>query len=739
MNPARPPAPPVSGDNGALTVEGSIVHITFQDAESHYTVARFSPRNGGQITVVGHLVGLHSGETVRLWGVWQRHRRFGPQFAVQRFEVLLPADAAGIRSYLAAGTIAGLGPAIADRLVAWFGAETFDVLDHPGERLLQVPGIGPKRAAAIAGAWADHHDLRRLMRFLQAHGISAAYTARIHRLYGAEAEAVLRQNPFRLSDDLPGTGFPIADSLARRLGLEANAPERVAACLHYLVDQANLQGHVWCGRQRLLAALEQRFGIDLMDAENRLAELIAAGTLIQEPIPDEPDDMAVFPAPLHAAEKAIARRLAAFMSVPSRIAPLDPEQISARVFATLALAPSREQLDVLEASLRQRAAIITGGPGTGKTTLIRAYGALLRASGRRVLFAAPTGKASRRLAEVTGQPAATVHRLLGYSPVDGGFLHHADNPLDTDALIVDEASMLDTELMGHLLRALPMTATLLLVGDVFQLPSVGPGNVLADLLACRRLPAYALTEIFRQAAASPIVVNAHRLRQGQMPDIPPAPAGADDFRFIELDDPAAVVAAVVAQCRATASRLGLDALRDVQVLTPMHRGEVGTLNLNQVLQKALNPGPAGGVGRFRTGDKVMQLKNNYAKEVFNGDIGTVTRIDANHQGLAVEYDGRRVSYQPDEMDELALAYAITVHKSQGSEYPVIIMPLLTQHYPLLQRNLLYTAVTRGRRQVVIIGSRKALAIAVHNDRPTRRCTGLCHRLQSALDSCQASF
>ncbi len=715
----------------AATIEGTIAHITYQDCETHYTVARFRSRDGGQITIVGHLVGLRGEERLRLEGCWQQHRRFGAQFAVQRYEILMPADVEGIRAYLAGGAVAGLGPALAERLVAFFGAYTLAVLDSADGRLEAVPGIGPKRAAAIGEAWAAHHELRRLMHFLQSNGISPAYTARIHRLYGAEAETVLRAEPYRLAEDLPGPGFLLSDALAAHLGMAPDAPVRVGACLHHLMDAACREGHVWSSREALLGAVEQRFGIDRIDAEASLADQIDAGTLVQGPIPEEPDDTAVYPAPLYAAEKVIVRRIAALLAVPLAETPPPAEEISRRVFAALAVSPSPEQLEVLEASLAQHIAIVTGGPGTGKTTLIRAYSALAEAAGRRVLLAAPTGRAARRLAEITGRAAVTVHRLLGLNPSDGSFLHGADNPLDTDALIVDEASMLDTEITEHLLRALPLSATLLLVGDAFQLPSVGPGSVLADLLACQRIPVYELTAIFRQSAASPIIVNAHRLRQGAMPDLDIASVKGAEFQFIEVQDPATAVHTVVDLCRGLAEELGCDPIRQIQVLTPMHRGEAGTINLNAVLQKALNPHGAE-TGGFRPGDKVMHLKNNYVKEVFNGDIGIVAGPADKDRVLEVEFEGRHVRYAPDEQDQLALAYAITVHKSQGSEYPAVVVPLLTQHYPLLQRNLLYTALTRGRERVVLVGSRKALAIAVHNQRPAQRRTGLRHRLQGAF-------
>jgi len=717
---------------GTIRIQGRVAHITFQNLETFYTVARLRLENGGQITVAGHLPGVGNGESVSLRGAWKTHPRFGSQFEVRDFEVLLPADAEAIKAYLRAGALAGLGPKTADRLVARFGAATIAVLDGDTARLQEVPGIGAKRAVAIAEAWSAHSQLRRLMRFLQDCGVSPAHSGAIHRLYGTDAETLLRRDPYQLAEDLPGYGFPVADAIARGLGLGEDDPQRAPAGVRYLVTRANAEGHVWCSRMKLLLEAGQRFAIGLADAENALSQLKAVRQLVEEPIAEEPDDSAIYPADLHAAEVAIARRLAALMSVPAAPTSLETDQIASRVFASLAIVPSAEQLEVLEASLGQPAAIVTGGPGTGKTTLIRAYAALMGTMGRRMLLAAPTGRAARRLAEVTGSAAATVHRLLGYNPLQDRFFHTADNPLDTDALIVDEASMIDTSLMEALLTALPMTSTLLLVGDAQQLPSVGPGNVLADLIEAGGVPTYALTEIFRQAGAGDIVVNAHRVRRGLVPE-PTAEDG--EFRFIEVADPIAAAATIVELCLRLPVEMHLDRRRDIQVLTPMHRGEAGTVNLNAALQKALNPlvgRPDPGAGRFRIGDKVIHLKNDYAREVFNGDIGMVIGPDDDARRLEVDFDGRRVAYDTAELDQLALAYAITVHKSQGSEYPVVIVPLLTQHYPLLQRNLLYTAITRGRRRVVLVGTRKALAIAVGNDRPARRLTGLRRRLAEAM-------
>jgi len=722
------------GSGASLPIRGRVVHITYQNAGNYFTVARLKTEDGAKITITGHLPGVRSGETLELRGRWKNHPRYGTQLEVEGFEVCRPADAEGIRAYLNAGALAGLGPKTADRLVACFGAQTLVVLDQEPGRLQEVPGIGAKRAAAIAEAWADHSQLRCLMRFLQACNVSPLHTGTIHRLYGAEAEALLREDPYQLAEDLPGDGFPVADAIARRLGLDADAPRRQTAALSHLLTRANAEGHVWCSRRRLFLEAGQRFGIGLGDAENALERLKAAGQVIEEPIVDEPEDSAVYPALLHAAEVAIARRVAALLSVPASPLGQDADRIAAQVFSSLSIAPSAQQLAVMEAIVAQKAAVVTGGPGTGKTTLICAYAALMRAAGRRTTLAAPTGRAARHLAEVAGLPAATIHRLLGYNPAEDRFLHTADHLLDTEVLIVDEASMIDTVLMAGLMEALPMNASLLLVGDAQQLPSVGPGNVLADLVAAGCLPVYELTDIFRQAAAGPIVVNAHRIRRGQLPEMETTAQGAQ-FRFIEAAEPAAAVETIVRLCQQLPKEMGLDPMRDVQVLTPMHRGEAGTVNLNQVLQQALNPPPAGkgrGRGRFATGDKVMHLKNNYPKAVFNGDIGTVVGLEPKSGRLQVDFDGRLVVYEQAELDQLALAYAITVHKSQGGEYPAVIIVLLSQHYPMLQRNLLYTAVTRGRRQVVLVGSRKALAVAVANDRPTQRLTGLRQRLAKAV-------
>jgi exodeoxyribonuclease V alpha subunit len=735
MNGRRQNNPEESG--ASFPIRGQVARIIYQNAENHFTVARLKTEDGARITIAGHLPGVRSGETLGLRGRWTDHPRYGTQLDVDGFEVLLPADAEGIRAYLNAGALAGLGPKTADRLVACFGAETLAILEKEPERLQAVPGIGAKRAAAIAEAWAAHSQLRRLMGFLQDCGVSPLHTGTIHRLYGAEAEALLRADPYQLVEDLPGGGFPLADAIARRLGFDAGAPRRQMAALSHLVSRANLDGHVWCSRLRLFREAERRFAIPPDEAEDALARLKEAGQMIEEPMVGEVEDSAIYPAALHAAEVAIARRLAALLSVPTP-APLEhSEKIAAQVLASLSVAPSVEQLEVLQGILGQKAAIVTGGPGTGKTTLICAYAALMKAAGRRTTLAAPTGRAARHLAEVSGSPAATIHRLMGYNPVEDRFLFTADHPLDTDVLIVDEASMIDTPLMAGLTAALPMNATLLIVGDARQLPSVGPGNVLADLIDAGCLPVHELTAIFRQAAAGPIVVNAHRIRRGEIPGVGTADEKEAEFRFIEASEPAAAVAAIVHLCRQLPAETGLDPMRDIQVITPMHRGEAGTVNLNHVLQQMLNPSPARNgrrAGRFRLGDKVMHLKNNYLKMVFNGDIGTVVGPEPEKGRLQVDFDGRRVFYEQAELDQLALAYAITVHKSQGGEYPAVIIPLLTQHFPMLQRNLLYTAVTRGRRRVVLVGSRKALAIAVANDRPTQRLTGLRRRLAEAVEA-----
>ncbi|RJQ66398.1 MAG: ATP-dependent RecD-like DNA helicase [Desulfobacteraceae bacterium] len=723
-------------DHVQSTLEGQIERINFRNKDTHFMIAKFRPSDrAGLITVLGHIPEPKPGETLRLNGTWQNHPRFGQQFAVSHFEILLPAGVEEIRRYLSSGLIKGIGPKMAERVLQHFKEETLKVIEQEPERMTQVRGIGPKTARTISAAWQAHHQVRALMAFLQAKGIKPAYAARIYKQYGADALEIVRHDPYRLAADIPRIGFYIADALVRQSDLPVDECERAQACLRHLLEEACDDGHVCVSREDLLERCCSAFQLDYHAVREALDHLAAQGCItLCSRAPDSP----VYLAPLYAAENEISRRIRAMLEIPVPPAPMDAGEIMAAVVRRMAIALSEAQLAILESVFHHRCVVITGGPGTGKTTLIRAIAAVFEAAGRNYLLAAPTGRAARRMAEVTGRPAATLHKMLGYNLSEGHFERDQDDPLDTQALIVDEASMVDAVLMGHLIKALPLQANLILVGDVFQLPSVGPGNVLADIIASEAVRTFGLEEIFRQAAQSPIIVNAHKVRQGELPDLAPMAPGDPlmPFTFIEQGSLEEIARTIIELCtHRIPEQLGLDAMRHVQVLTPMHKGTVGTLHLNPLLQAALNPGAAESSslgGRFHWGDKVMHLRNNYQKEVFNGEIGTICDVDAGEKRLLVEYEGRTVAYDEADLDELALAYAISVHKSQGSEYPVIILPVVTQHYVMLQRNLLYTALTRARDMVILIGSAKAVRVAVQADQPRRRQSWLAWRLCDAV-------
>jgi exodeoxyribonuclease V alpha subunit len=713
------------------TLEGRIERITYRSPDSHFMIAKLRPGQGGLVTVLGHIPEPHPGETLRLHGQWQSHARYGQQFAVTGFEVLLPAGVEEIRRYLTSGLIKGIGAKTAERLLAHFQGETLAVIENEPHRLAEVHGIGPEKAQRIGAAWQAHHHVRGLMELLQAAGVPASHGARIFKQYGTESLTILKADPYRLAADIPRIGFQIADAVARHCGLPMDEGERARACLRHLLEEAWEEGHMYVPRPVLDERCGTTFCLDYHAVREALAHLTDEGSLVVDPeAPEQP----VYLAPLHEAEITISRRVQAMGLIPMPPAPVDAEHIMATVVRRLAIQLSPPQLSILESIFHHRIVLITGGPGTGKTTLIRAIAAVLAAVGREYLLAAPTGRAARRMAEVTGRPAATLHKLLGYNLTEGRFERDQDDPLQTDALIVDEASMIDALLMGHLIKALPLQSHLILVGDVFQLPSVGPGTVLADLIASGAAATFELAEVFRQAAQSPIIRQAHRVRHGHLPELIPAEPSAPlpEFAFIPEDRLEAVARTVVDLCsRRIPAQLGLENGYPVQVLTPMHKGLVGTIELNKRLQAALNPqaresGALG--GRFHLHDKVMHLRNNYQKEVFNGEIGTIRDLDSKEGRLTVDFDGRAVAYEAADLDELTLAYAISVHKSQGSEYPVIVLPMVTHHYIMLQRNLLYTALTRARHMVVLVGSAKAVAIAVAADQPRRRQSLLAWRL-----------
>lgn len=718
-----------------LTLEGHLERITYFNKDTHYTVARFKRANPATVlTVVGYMTGVGVGETIKITGAWAAHPKYGQQFKIQSFEVMLPAAVDGINKYLASGVVKGIGPAMAARMTKVFGADTLEIIEKRPERLREVEGIGETKAAMIQSAWQEHHSLRTLMQFLQEMGVQTSYCAKIYKAYGPDAIDLIRQDPYVLAEDIPGAGFLIADTVARKLGVEIEDPERVRACIMHIILQNADDGHTFAEQENLVARCENQFQINRTIIEHTIDEMAAAKAIVVESLETDRSTRAIFKKDLYLAETGLANRLKAMLSFPVEVAEIDPDRIAAEVHQRLAINLSSEQLSALEQIFSHRIAVITGGPGTGKTTLLRSISTIFETMGKRVMLAAPTGRAARRLSEVTGRKAGTIHRFLGYNFTDGGFIKDRNNPLDADAVIVDEASMVDTVLMYHLIDAVPLSTFLVMVGDVSQLPAIGPGNVLADMIDSSRIPVFSLNIIFRQARESAIILNAHKVRQGNFhvgaqPDVIDQNS---DFYFVEEHDPDRVAQKIVNMCsRELPHKFDFDPILDIQVLTPMHKGAVGTINLNHLLQNTLNRQPAviEAMGNaYKVGDKVMHLINNYQKEVYNGDIGVVRSFDPQKDELAVDYYGRTVCYDTSELDQITIAYAISVHKSQGSEYPAVIVPLVTQHYVLLQRNLLYTAMTRGKKMVILIGTPKALHIALNNDKPRLRLTSLAGRL-----------
>jgi len=729
----------------AEIIQGSVERITFANEENGYRVIKVKvPGRREPVCAVGSFVSVTPGEVLRMEGSWSFHSRFGKQFNVDRYETTAPDSAQGIGKYLGSGLIKGIGPIMAKRIVSLFGTDTLEVIDHSPERLLEVDGIGAYRLDQIRKAWDEQKDIRTLMIFLRGHGVSAAFASRIFKHYGKASLEVVKENPYRLAMDVSGIGFLTADQIAQRLGIPLDSPLRAEGGIAYVLHQATEDGHVCVPRSWLLEQCQKLLEIPRTVLEPALARLFAEQRIVQEKLGLETsatfgDKEAVYLRGYHIAEAQAAHRLIYLGSfLPLQTRP-DPDKAISWLRRKLPfrLAPLQEQ--AVRQALTEKVLIVTGGPGTGKTTLIRAILTVFRRMDARVALAAPTGRAARRLSETTLHPAGTLHRLLEYSPQLGGFQRNDQRPLPADLVIVDEASMLDILLMHHLLKAIPSHATLVLVGDVDQLPSVGPGNVLLDTITSGRFPVVRLTEIFRQARQSRIVISAHLVREGKFPRLRTDQEGLSDFYFIEKEGPEEVLQVILKLCRdRIPGRFGFDPVEDIQVLTPMNRGTIGTQRLNAALQNALNPAPKSeSVERYgvvyRLNDKVMQIRNNYDKDVFNGDIGRIRRIDKENQEIGVEVDGRVLTYDFSELEELVLAYAVTVHKAQGSEYPAVILPILTQHYVMLQRNLLYTGMTRARKLAVIVGSKKALAIAVHNSQIQRRYTLLGDRLKGLLE------
>lgn len=721
-----------SHDNTPLErLSGSVERVTFHNDESGFCVLRVKVRGRRElVTVVGSAASVTPGEFVECLGSWHNDRTHGLQFKAQRLTTVLPGTAEGIEKYLGSGMVKGIGPHFAKVLVKAFGEDVFEVIENDPLRLLGLPGIGRKRMEKVTGAWAEQKVIREIMVFLQSHGVGTARAVRIFKTYGDEAILKVTENPYRLALDIHGIGFRTADAIAERLGIARDSLIRARAGVRHVLQEICADGHCAWPWDALADQATDLLEIPAPIIDDAIHREIADENLARAEIGGKE---CLFLAPLFKAENGAAAGLARLLTGVPPWGDIDAAKAIPWVEGKTGLVLSASQRDAVALALSSKVVVITGGPGVGKTTLVNSILRIIRAKNVRVTLCAPTGRAAKRLSESTGLEAKTIHRLLEFDPQTFCFKRGRDNPLETDLVVVDESSMVDIVLLNRLLAAIPVHASLIIVGDVDQLPSVGPGAVLADIIDSGAVPTVRLTEIFRQAASSRIIVNAHRINRGEMP-LRNEGADLTDFYFIPAETPEEIhdkVMQVVTE--RIPRRFGLHPVRDIQVLTPMNRGGLGVRSLNAELQQRLNPGAEPSVTRFGTrfapGDKVVQTVNNYDKEVFNGDIGCIESVDPEESLLRADFDGRSVEYEFGELDELSLAYATSIHKSQGSEYPAVVIPLAMQHYLLLERNLLYTAVTRGKKLVIIIGQVKALAMAVKNKRSTKRVTKLPERIR----------
>ena len=702
-----------------------VERITYQNPENGYSVLKVKVKGYNDlVTLVGNLLEVPVGSVLLCRGEWKVDKRYGSQFVAATWEETMPATVYGIEKYLGSGLVKGIGPRFARAIVQRFGTETIDIIETEIERLYEVPNIGRKRVAKIRESWEKQKDIKNVMLFLQGYGVSTAYAAKIYREYGKESIDKVRENPYRLADDIWGIGFKTADGIAAKMGYGKEDPRRCRSGILYTLGQLSDEGHVYAGEEQLVKTAGQLLEAGETAIRDTLAGMLQAEDLIL-------DKDAIYLPPFYHAECGTSRRLRDLAESTGRSlfdGLFDPSSLTAET----GIEYDEVQLAAIRQAVTSKVMVLTGGPGTGKTTTTQGIIAALKKAGLRVLLAAPTGRAAKRMSEATGMEAKTIHRLLEYNPQDG-YKRNDENPLEGDALIVDECSMIDILLMNNLLKAVPVGMRLVFVGDIDQLPSVGAGNVLRDIIDSQRIPVVRLVRIFRQAQKSRIVMNAHTINQGRFPD---TSNGRDtDFFFMREDDPERAAETIVRLVKERLPRAYRESPDRIQVLTPMQRGVVGAANLNLLLQQALNPsGPSLGRGgyTYRQGDRVMQLRNNYAKDVFNGDLGYIREVDTEGRTLKVDFDGKWVEYDVTELDELTLAYATTIHKAQGSEYPIVVMPVLMTHYVMLQRNLIYTGITRAKKICVLIGATKALAYAVRNMSVLKRNTSLRERLNPSL-------